>query len=335
MASLDIFNDDAFSVTSMIGTITDIPRVPSRLRSLFSETGMTTTTAFIERQGGGLKLVPSAPRGGVGAAAGREGRKLIPVASIHLPQRDTILADEVQGVRAFGSETEVQSVQGLVRRQLAQLKEQLDLTIEHLCVGAIRGKVLDSDGVSEIYDVYTLFGMNQTTLPFNINTANSSVDLKGKVIDLKRRVQAKLGGRRMTRVRVICSESWFDKFVGHDKMVKYWERWQDGAFNRQDQSVSDFEYAGVVFEVYSGTLDNYPFIPDNEAFAFPEGVSGMLQIKYAPADYMETVNTLGLPYYAKQEVMRFGKGVEIESQSNPLVLNTLPEATFKLTTAAS
>ena len=50
---------------------------------------------------------------------------------------------------------------------------------------------------------------------------------------------------------------------------------------------------------------------------------------------METVNTLGLPYYAKQEVMKFNKGVEIETQSNPICLNTLPEAVIKLTAAAT
>ena len=61
----------------------------------------------------------------------------------------------------------------------------------------------------------------------------------------------------------------------------------------------------------------------------------MFQIAYAPGDYMETVNTVGSPYYANQRMMDFNKGVELESQSNPIVLNTLPEAVIELTTKAS
>ncbi len=336
MATLDIFNDDAFSVTSLIGTITDIPRVPTQLgdEGLFTESGMTTTTAFIERTGSGLKLVSAAPRGGVADTVGRQNRKLIPVAAVHLPQRDTILADEVQGIRAFGSETEVEAASALVRRQLAVLKGNIDLTLEYHRVGALKGKVLDADGVSELYDVYALFGMTQQTIGFNIATASSTVNLKQKVVDLKRAVQAKLGGRSFRRIRVKCSEAWFDAFVGHDKMAKAWELWNSGAFARQDQTTGDFEFAGVVFQIYSGGVGGQDFIPAGEAYAYPEGVPGMFQMKFAPADYMETVNTMGLPYYAKQEVLRFNKGVELESQSNPVAINTLPEAVIKLTTSA-
>lgn len=52
--------------------------------------------------------------------------------------------------------------------------------------------------------------------------------------------------------------------------------------------------------------------------------------RFAPADYMETVNTDGLPYYTRVEPLPFGKGLEIESQSNPLHLPTRPKAIIKL-----
>lgn len=341
MATLDIFNDDAFSVSQLTQTIVDIPRVPTQLgdEGLFSEYGITTTTMMIERTGSGLKLVPTAPRGGVGQTAGRERRKLIPIAAVHLPQRDTILADEVQNVRAFGSETEVEGVQRLVSRQLTQLKGNLDLTLEHMRVGALRGQVLDADGVSVIWDLYEIFGMQRQVLGFNINTANTSVDLRQKTEDLKRAIQRKLGGKSFTRVRVKCSESWFDKFVGHDKMYKAWELYQQGVFNREFPG-QNFVFNNVVFQVYSGGVVDangldHDFIPEGKAYAYPEGVRDMFQIAYAPGDYMSTVNTMGVPYYASQERLPHDKGVDIESQSNPIVLNTLPEAVIELTTKAS
>jgi len=124
MASLDIFHNDAFQLSELTQTIIDIPRIPTMLgdENLFEEYGISKTSMMIERNGSGLKLVPTAPRGGLGQSLGRETRKLIHVAAVHLPQRDTIMADEVQNVRAFGSETEVEGVQQLVQRQLQIMK---------------------------------------------------------------------------------------------------------------------------------------------------------------------------------------------------------------------
>ncbi len=335
MATFDIFNDNAFSVSQLTQTIVDIPRIPTRLgdMGLFQEYGINTTTFMIERKGANLQLVPTAPRGGVGQTLEGENRKLIPVTTVHLPQRDTILADVVQGVRAFGSETEVEAMGTVVGQRLDKMKVNLDLTLEYHRVGALKGSILDANGSTEILNLYTLFGMTQQTKFFALST--SSTDLKDLTVKLKRDIRAKLGGRSFTRVRVECSVGFFDKYVGHSSMKTAFERWNNGAFLRTDQSEADFEFNGVVFHVYEGGVGGNDFIEDGFAYAYPEGVRSMFQTAFAPADYMETVNTTGLPYYAKQEVMPFNKGVMLESQSNPICLNTLPEAVFKLSAAAS
>lgn len=340
MATLDIFNNDAFSVSRLTQLITDIPRVPTQLgdERLFTEAGLTTTTMMIERTGSGLTLVPSAPRGGVGQTVGRDRRKLIPIACTHLPQRDTIMADEVQGVREAGTEQEVESVTQLVQRQATKMKANIDLTLEYHRVGALKGLVLDANGVDEIYDLYTIFGMTRVSMGFNIANPASTVDLKQKCLDLKRAIRNKLGGRSFRRVRVKCSESWFDKFVGHDKMKAAFDQFNGNSFLRTDQSTSDFEIFGIVFQVYSGGTGGQggsDFIPAERAYAYPEGVPGMFQTWYAPGDYMSTVNRMGVPYYMSQERMKHDKGVELESQSNPITINTLPEAVIELKTSAT
>ena len=331
MASLDIFNNDAFSVSQLTQTIVDVPRVPTQLgdEGIFNEYGISTTTMMIERQGSGLKLVPTAPRGGVRNTVGRDSRKLIPIAASHLPQGDAILADEVQNVRAFGKETEVESVQRLVARQLAKMKSNLDLTLEYHRIGALKGLVLDADGVGVIYDLYQMFGMTRQTMSFDFASATS--DLKQKTVLLKRAIQKQLGGRSSQGVRVKTSESWFDAFTGHSNMKKAWELWQSGQYNREDQSEGIFVFAGVEFQIYAGGVDDEDFIPAGKAYAYPKGIPGMFQTAFAPGDYMETVNTIGSPYYAKQERMKYDKGVELESQSNPITFNSLPEAVIELT----
>lgn len=334
MASLDIFNDDAFSVTQLTQTIIDIPLVPTQLgdEGLFTQSGISTTSMFIERKGSELSLVASAPRGGIRQPLKSTGSKLIPIMAIHLPQGDTVMADAVQNARAFGSETEVQTVQGLVKDKLAKMKGQLDLTLEYQRIGAMRGLVLDADGTT-LYDLYQMFGMTQQSLHFDFT--NSTSDLQAKTISIKRAIRAKLGGKSSKGVRVKCSESWFDSFTRHTEMKKLWALWQAGQYGREDPSEADFAFNGVVFQIYSGGTSAGDFIPAGEAYAYPVGVPGMFQQVFAPGDYMGIVNTKGVPYYASQERLPHDKGVDLESQSNPITYNSLPEAVIRLDGAAS
>ena len=336
MATLDIFQDDAFSVTSLSSTITDIPDVPTKLgdKGLFQEEGISTTSFMIERQGSSIKLLPTAPRGGVREPVALGPRKLIPLHALHIPASWSVMADEVQGIRAYGSETEVEQASTLVLRKLGVVRASMDLTHEHMRVGALKGQVLDADG-SLLLDVYDAFGMTQQTQFWNIAAAANG-DPKASIIALKAMIRAKMGGRSFGRIRVICSLGFFTALVQNNKMIKAWELWNQGAYLRTDQvNGGDFDFAGVIFEVYDGGTSAGDFIPDGIAYAYPEGVPGMFQSKFAPADYMETVNTQGLPFYAKQEPMPFNKGIIGEAQSNPIHFNSLPEAVIKLSVAAS
>lgn len=336
MATLDIFQDDAFSVTSLSSTITDIPDVPTKLgdKGLFQEEGISTTSFMIERQGSSIKLLPTAPRGGVREPVALGPRKLIPLHALHIPASWSVMADEVQGIRAYGSETEVEQASTLVLRKLGVVRASMDLTHEHMRVGALKGQVLDADG-SLLLDVYDAFGMTQQTQFWNIAAAANG-DPKASIIALKAMIRAKMGGRSFGRIRVICSLGFFTALVQNSKMIKAWELWNQGAYLRTDQvNGGDFDFAGVIFEVYDGGTSAGDFIPDGIAYAYPEGVPGMFQSKFAPADYMETVNTQGLPFYAKQEPMPFNKGIIGEAQSNPIHFNSLPEAVIKLSVAAN
>jgi hypothetical protein len=240
----------------------------------------------------------------------------------------------VQNVRAFGSETEVDQLGQLYARKLAVVRGSMDLTHEYLRVGALKGVVLDADGTTELLDIYQSFGMLQQTQYWDIASAANG-DPKASCIALKRMIQKSLGGRSFRRVRVICSSGFFSKLTSNAKMEKAWELWNQGVYLRSDQSDADFEFADVVFEVYDGGTSAGDFIEDGYAYAYPEGVPGMFQSAFAPGDYMETVNTEGLPYYAKQELMPMGKGVMGEAQSNPLHFNSLPECVIRLSVAKS
>ena len=300
---------------------------------LFQESGIPSTTMMIERQGSSLKLVPAAPRGGVREPVSLGGRSLIPVQAIHLPQSGSVLADEVQGIRAFGTETEVEAASQRVRTKLVKMKAQLDVTMEYHRIGAIKGQVLDADGSTVLMDMYSTFNVVQPTQFMVLGTPTTKV--KQLVIQIKRKIALALGGRSFKSVRVLCSQQFFDDLTGHATVEKAFELYNQNSYARNDQSGTAFEFAGVTFEEYAGGVGATQFIADGLAYAYPEGVSGLFQTAFAPADYMETVNTEGLPYYAKQERMAFDKGIALESQSNPINFCSLPEAVVKVSSAAS
>ena len=66
---------------------------------------------------------------------------------------------------------------------------------------------------------------------------------------------------------------------------------------------------------------------------FPLGTVDTFGTYLAPADFNETVNTLGQPLYAKQEPRTFGRGTDLHSQSNLLPICHRPEVLVKATKA--
>ena len=101
-------------------------------------------------------------------------------------------------------------------------------------------------------------------------------------------------------------------------------------FLREGQARGSFEYAGIVFEEYRGRVGSVDFTDSNKAHFFPVGVPGLFRQYNAPADFVETVNTIGLPRYAKQAPdTQFGRWVALHAQSNPLPICTRPRVLMK------
>lgn len=330
MASLDIFNEDAFSLQSLTAAIMDQPHVPGRIGALglFDNEGVNTTHVSIEKEGATLALVPAADRGAPGLVVDRDRRETIPFETHHLPESSTIMADEIQNIRAFGTESEMEAVANYVAKRQAKHRRQIDATLEHHMIGAVKGQILDADGSTVLLDLFNRFGISQTTHSLVLGTASTKV--RKKVLEMHDKIEDELGGVPFTGVRVFCGRNYFKNFVDHDDVRDSYARWQDGAALRDDVR-GGFEFAGATFEQYRGQVGGVKFVGDDEAYAVPVGVSDLFIGRFAPANYMETVGTNGLPYYSKIEPMRMNKGVELESQSNPIMICTRPNAVVKLT----
>lgn len=329
MASLDIFNDDAFGVTSLSLAMTNMPHTPTRIGrlGLFSEEGISTTTTAVEIDTETLTLIPAGVRGQPATAGDKSKRVMKNFTAVHLPQMGGINADEVQNVRAFGSETEVQTVQTVVNKELRKMRQRLDVTLEYHRMGAIKGQVLDANGTTVLSDLFTEFGVTKQSHVMALTTAGTKV--RNQTVQAKRKVESALGAMMYSGLVAFCSADFFDAFVAHGDVERAYERWAEGTWNREDLR-SGFSFAGVTYEEYRGQVGGVDFVPAGRALLVPVGVPDMYVNYFAPADYVETVNTNGIPFYAKQEARRMNKGIDMESQSNPITLNTRPRAVIEL-----
>ncbi|MGM0517900.1 MAG: major capsid protein [Pseudomonadota bacterium] len=325
---MGIFDSDIFTMSSLTASINEVTYTPSQIGSLglFEADGISTTSLVIEKDGDTLGLVESKPRGAPGTVVGADKRTGVSFQAAHLPTTATVLADEVQNVRAFGSEDSEEAVQAVVNRRLAKMARRIDLTHEHHRLGAIMGQVLNSDGSTVLYDLFTAFGVTQQSVAMAMDTATT--DIQGKALDIHEKVEDALGGLSYTGITVLCGKSFWRKLISHKAVKDAYARYQDGARLRDDPR-DGFSFGGIFWERYrgGGTVK----VADTEAYAVPTGVMDLFITRFAPADYMDAVNTLGLPFYSSSEMLKHGKGVELEGQSNPAHLCTRPRACIKLT----
>jgi hypothetical protein len=325
---MDVFKADAFSLRSLTSAINQAPYVPGRIgqMGLFRSSGITTTAAQIEIRDGVLYLIEARPRGADPKLNEDVARKMVPLNTVHLPVSDRVEADEVQNIRAFGTENVLQTIQGKVDEKLTTIRQSFEATLEWHRLGALKGIVLDVDGSTELYNLYTVFEVSKlSTVYFDLSAAEpSDGDVRKKCHAIQRLIEDELGAATYTGIHGFVGKTFMDNLVSHKETLKAYDRWMDGQALRESFARRSFAYAGIMFEEYRGKVGGTQFIGDEDAEFFPTGVPDLFRNVYAPANYIETVNTVGLPFYAKQTLDRKGRFVELDAQSNPLHYCTRP-----------
>jgi hypothetical protein len=328
------FHNPAFSMASMTAAINIVPNRYGRLEqlNLFPSKPVRTRQIIVEERNGVLNLLPTMPPGAPGTVGTRGKRALRSFVVPHIPHDDVVLPEEVQGLRAFGSETEMEALASVMARHLETMRNKHAITLEHLRMGALKGVILDADG-STLYDLYDEFDIAPKTIGFELGTATTKV--KEKCIDVLRHMEDNLKGEYMSGVHVLCSPEFFTALTSHAKIEKVYENWQQGLVLMNDVRAG-FTFGGITFEEYRGQASDADgntrrFIAAGEAHAFPVGTIDTFGTYFSPADFNETVNTLGQELYAKQEPRKFERGTDLHTQSNPLPMCHRPGVLVKLT----
>jgi len=154
-------------------------------------------------------------------------------------------------------------------------------------------------------------------------------------LEVIRLMNTALGQTPYSKIRAFCGDDFFDGLIGHTSVKDAFARWQDGSYLRAQQNEKGFEFAGVWWENYTGGIGDVTFIPTTDCRFVAEGVPGLFSEIYAPANFVESVNTPGKPIYAKQERMKYDMGIELHCQSNPLIICNRPASLIKGTYGSS
>ncbi|WP_300396419.1 major capsid protein [Henriciella sp.] len=302
MASMDVFNSSAFSMTSLTGAVEKTDYKPQLLGELgiFEPMPVRTRTVFVDEREGTLSLIPSSPTGAPPEELVKDSRRAVPLQTTRLAKGFTLYAEEVQGIRQYGSETELMQVQSEYLRRMARVTDDMELTHEFHRLGALQGKLLDADGSTVIYNYFTEFGVSEAAaIDFALTT--DGTDVRGKCHAVTRAMARSSKGAftSQTTVHALVGDTFYDNLISHPNVEKTFQNWAAAADLRENTAFGAFTFGGITWHNYRGTDDNSSVaIAANEAKFFPVGANGVFKKAMAPAEFGPFVNTAGQNTYA-------------------------------------
>ncbi len=337
MATMDVFKADAFSMISLTQAIENIDYKPQFIGSLglFDPEPSRTRAIAIESRDEGQNLIPISQVGAPLEEMGALKRKVRNFQTYRIAKGSTIYAEELQGIRAFGSETELEQVQAEVAKRMARLMNDVELTWEHMRLGAIQGLFIDSDG-STVVDYFSEFGVSAPAeVPFDFGGLAA-----GEIRELIERdivrpmVRASKGAFvQGSRIIGLVGDLFWDELMKHEEVRNTYLNYSAASALRGATGVfgSTFPFAGIDWINYRGTDDESTVaIAADKARFFPAAAPGIFQVAWGPGEFMDTVNQPGRDVTALTLTDQSGRNAwaRVELYSYPLYICTRPGVLF-------
>lgn len=310
---------------------------------LFDEKGIPDRQVKIETKNAVLSIIPSSPLGTPAPAADTpDDRDVKVLPTFRHAKQHRLLAEELQGVRKFGSDDEMEVFDEKMLEKLDLIQREHRQTKEFLRWGALKGDVYDPDGVRILYNVYDLMGEMQRMIEWDLDNVNAVDPIQSGNDELLDYLEDESLGEIVTGVVKLCSPGYMAAMQRNKDFrdaYKYWAN--NGEANPNRQSLRrPFEFKDVIyirhkgkcsFKKKDGTTITHTFIPDGEAIAVPMGTMECFKTYFGPAEFIETVNTVGQEIYVKPKMMDLDMGVELHSFSHALNLVTKPRLVVRCT----
>lgn len=337
MAGMNVFENSAFSTVSLSGRVEKMDYVPNLLGSLniFDPVPVRQRNIMVDRIDGGLTLIPTSADGAAPASLAREDRDAVSLKTTRLAKEFTLYAHEIDGIRAFGSETELMQVQREYDRRMGRVRNDMEVTHEHHRLGALQGLLLDANGVDVIYDYSVEF--NEAipaagSFELDVATTDVAAICRGISRGMARSGKGNLAG---ATIHSLAGDAFYDQLVAHPNVEKFYLNQSEARALRQAQGqvFESFTFGGITFHNYRGSDDNATVaVPVDEAKFFPVGGRDVFQQIMSPLESTEFINTPGQNLYAMNIIDKDrGFWTKGEIYSYPLYLCQQPRVLRRAT----
>lgn len=330
--TLDIFNNDAFGVTTMLEPVNKMPFQPSFLAQFFDPEPVSTDTIGVGMTKGKLTLVQTTLRGAPIEVADPDTKDVRPFTIPRVAKGDKLRAHEIANVTATVGQTDLETVEQIVARKQQRLVQSVEYTFENMRLGAAQGKVVDADGTTVLTNYWSEWGVTEPTpIDMNLDISTTTVGERIRSQIVRPMIRA-AGGAPTTRLIGLAGDAFYDALIGHAEVRDTYKNWAAAADLRNQSPFETFRYGGVEWINYRGSDDNSTIaINTDQAVIFPTGVPGMFQHVIGPFnEQLELAGQMGQRFYPlivrdKDRDM----WVQPEIYSYPLMLNTRPDLILK------
>ena len=332
---------NGFEVADRTSDLLVIPNQWGLMQQLgvFTTEGVADATVLIEKITKGAAVLVDKQRGEratVGKDYTREMRSFfIP----HFPHDEYITPRDIQGKRAYGSETE-ETVDAVRARKLERIRWNHAWTLETArCHTIVTGTAYAPSGTVAInwYDEFGNGIANRPVVGFDLATPGTEV--LSKIEAVIALVQDNLqNGEIASEINVICSPEFFQALITHPSVktaYQFYASSQEPLRNRQtggpDARYRRFIHGGLTFIEYRGSYNQARLIPVGQAYALPNGMQEVFQTYFGPAEKFDLVNSIGQEAYVFEYADPRGEKIELQSESNFLNVMRRPDSVVKLT----
>lgn len=346
--------DAAFPYTSaeITEAINEINRTYGKINAmgLFKRENIASTLVRLTINNGEITILPVSERGGPATNDQNDGSKTVYIECAHIPHKGTIAPEDIQNfLDIIGRAPAKRTVESEVAKKLAKHRLKHDQTLEYMEMNTAKGVWKDGKGRT-VMDWFSYFGVTKKQIFFDLTNANT--DLIAKTDELSNHIFDNLTDDVSDGVATLVSREFFNAFVQHPKYEKFYDK--TDAMNRLANMPYNVQggargrrtvFGGVIFEEYNGSVTRWDktdgvrnkerMIAANLGHAVPLGTQDTF-CTYFGAPYTVTgANDDGQDIYVTRHDLPHEEGVELKSQSNPLIICKRPQVLVEVSGAAS
>lgn len=322
-----------YNLTSLVQSVARVNTVITDL-GLFSDPVYGRTTTFgVLREKNPVAVAKALPRTGERNKLGLQGQKLKNFNIPFFPLDRLIQAGDIQNLVQWATlpSTQIPATLAASVNRVTNILYRSYLELRELAyINAIMGQSFNGIGETPEYDYFTEWGVTPTTVTVDFTDVTSD---PADVINGEPRshiiAEADVGFGSY-RIVVLCSSKFFNAVIAHP-MVREAYLFQPAMNNPNLNRVGGdninrvFDYKNIKF-----IEDTSNTVADGDAWVFPNGIPGMFQIGYAPANTVELANTIAEEFYIFLNNANH-RMVTVESETSFIAVNTRPELSVQAT----